>query len=57
MAASVDVYPLVARQELDQLVALIDSPMISGDRLRGEERRARDLVPGELGHHRGRDAQ
>jgi hypothetical protein len=36
---------------------LIHSPMLSGDRLRGEERQAPDLVPGELGHHRGRDAQ
>ena len=40
---------------LDQMVVLIDRPVIGGDRLRGEERQARDLVPGEGGDQGRRD--
>lgn len=36
----------------------VNRPVIGGDRLGREERQARDLVPGELGDHRGgRDAR
>ncbi len=33
----------------------IDAAVVGGHRFRGEERQARDLVPGEPGDHRGRD--
>jgi hypothetical protein len=43
--------------DLDQVMVLIDRPVVGGDRLGGEERQPGDLAPGELRDHRSGDSR